>query len=160
MNTRNYTSAASVYRLENCLSTYFSYTNSRTLLHILVFCLNETAIVGYCSSSSAPVLANANTPTPYTTVYSTTSYTCDLGFQSTGPTAPYMTCNPSSLTSGVWTITYSCSCMQPVLILLFVVCFVLIYAVEYAYFSNMQSSLPTATRPLRLPFRTGSPPLQ
>lgn len=83
---------------------------------LTLFCLPWTAITVYCSPSTAPIVANANSPTPYTTVYSTTSYTCDLGFQSTGPTAPFMTCNPSGVTSGIWTLTYSCTCMSQSLI--------------------------------------------
>ena len=65
------------------------------------------AIPNYCDPTVGfPSVANANTPTPYTTVGSTTYYTCALGYQSSGgATNPSVTCNNNTSTSGLWSTT-------------------------------------------------------
>ena len=72
-------------------------------MHIMCF----VAMPNYCDPSVGfPSLADANTPTPYTTVGSTTYYTCALGYQSSvGATKPFVTCNANSVTAGQWSTT-------------------------------------------------------
>lgn len=59
----------------------------------------------YCDPTTLPTVANANTPTPYTTVNSTTYYTCAFGYQSTGATDPSVSCNANTATAGQWSST-------------------------------------------------------
>lgn len=75
--------------------------NSYFILYI------EIAI--YCSST-APTITNANAPTPVTTVFSLTSFTCSAGYQSSGgATAPYYQCLPGTSATGVWSNpSYTC----------------------------------------------------
>ena len=63
----------------------------------------------YCTSSSAPTLSNAVSMPPLTTLYATTYFTCNAGYQTNGPSQPYYTCEPNTYLGGLWTpVSYSC----------------------------------------------------
>jgi hypothetical protein len=68
-------------------------------------------IAAYCNSSLAPIIANANTPTPQTSVNAITTFTCNAAYESTGyqnGASPYYVCLPGS-SIGVWSpVTYGC----------------------------------------------------
>lgn len=70
----------------------------------------------YCNASTAPLLANAVSNTPQTTVDSVTYFTCDMGYVSSGGAAapPFFTCTAAGEYSA---ITNACICMpfRPVL---------------------------------------------
>ena len=73
------------------------------------------ARTAYCPTASAPTIANANIPTPQTSVYATSTFTCNGAYQSTGfqtGVNPNYVCLPGTTTTGVWSIvTYGCQCM-------------------------------------------------
>lgn len=65
----------------------------------------------YCALGGQPTLANANTPVPSQVVNTTTSFTCNAGYASSGgATPPFYKCNPSTIAAGSWdpTATYTC----------------------------------------------------
>ena len=69
----------------------------------------------YCTSPPAPtppVILNANVPTPSTALGSSTYFTCNWGFVSSGDTAPpYFLCLASTAAAGTWSTTsWGCSC--------------------------------------------------
>lgn len=74
----------------------------------------------YCPTTGQSTLTNANTPVPNQVVNTTTSFTCNSGYQSSGgATAPYYTCNPSSTAAGVWSaVSNTCDRMLYVLLVL------------------------------------------
>ena len=63
----------------------------------------------YCNSTNTPTLSNAVSMTPLTTIYTTTYFSCNAGYQTNGPSQPYYTCEPDSYLAGLWTpVSYSC----------------------------------------------------
>lgn len=71
---------------------------------------------GYCNSATAPTLANATVGTINTILGTTTTFTCNFGFQSTGGgTNPYFQCLVGGFGagSGTWgPINYYCIGVQ------------------------------------------------
>ena len=68
-------------------------------------------IVRYCKTTP-PLPSFANNPTYNDTVYSTTMFTCNIGYQSTGyPSNPVLTCLPLDAANGQWNLTYDCQSM-------------------------------------------------
>lgn len=52
---------------------------------------------------TAPTLIYANFPTPITSVFDTTSFTCNYGYiSSNAPNPPFYTCEPINATNGFW----------------------------------------------------------
>ena len=72
------------------------------------------AIPVYCRPELAPALASANTPTPITTIDNSTSFTCDFGFESTGPVLPYFTCLTYNVTVGAWSAIFFICISMPI----------------------------------------------
>ena len=89
----------------------------------------------YCINSSSPSLVFANSPTLVVTVYDSTFFTCNFGYESTGGSIkPYYKCNQYNSTVGQWSnITYVCIRM-----LILQICLqntARLYKLEYAYLS-------------------------
>lgn len=63
----------------------------------------------YCFSPG-PILANANTPTPQTSLGATTTFTCNNGYASSGgAVSTFYTCKSSSSIEGSWSsVTFAC----------------------------------------------------
>ena len=69
-------------------------------------------IANYCSQA-APILANANSSIPNGRyVNATTSFTCNVGYMSSGSVAPYYICKPYNASSGYWQVVNYCSSMK------------------------------------------------
>ena len=70
----------------------------------------------YCDNSTAPTLINSTASTsPLLTVFDITSFTCDLGFASSGwPIEPFYECLPYNSTVGQWSsINFTCNGKYP-----------------------------------------------
>ncbi len=80
------------------------------ILHIMYYLCTCIYLVisNYCSDTP-PTVTNANSPAISRSINSTTVYTCNVGYQSSGGTiGPTLTCNPFNSSYGYWTMTYSC----------------------------------------------------
>ena len=82
-----------------------------TLLYSLLRMRNICVeIPNYCDNLTAPILTYANYPTPVTTVFSSTFFTCNYGYITSGVSSPpFYTCEPLNTINGFWSaINYSC----------------------------------------------------
>ena len=72
--------------------------------------MNCAVTTNYCSSTT-PILENGVITLTSQVVNANNSYSCDLGYESTGGSInPSTTCMPFNATNGMWSaITYNCT---------------------------------------------------
>lgn len=82
-------------------------------------------ILKYCIASDAPTLTYANNPTPVVTVYDFTNFTCDFGYETTGSSSPFCTCDQMNSTVGKWSnVTFLCVRMNKNIIIFIIFSFI------------------------------------